>query len=83
MKSVLTGAAILLAVISAILWFIACFVRVRYVEHVDENGLIEASITSNGNDILRTARVQTGWNAAAATAAGLAALCQAAIPFFP
>jgi hypothetical protein len=83
MNTVLTRAELLLAIISAILWFIACFVRVRYAPQVDANGLIAFSISSNGDDILRTAVLQTGWNAAAATVAGLAALCRAAIHFFP
>ena len=76
MTNFLPCAAAIFAFISGVLWIVACFVRVRYRPRVDADGWEEGSITHDGNDFLRTARLQTAWNAAGAFAAALSAFCQ-------
>ncbi len=76
MKDALTYASTAFAFGSAALWFWACFVSSPYAPKPDASGWIDAAITEDGKDVLRTARQQTKWNAWAAAIAGLAALCQ-------
>lgn len=82
MKIVLTYVSSVFAIVSAALWFWACFVSTPYAPVIDASGWAEAAIIENDKDVLRTAKRQTKWNAWAAAMAGLAALCQGIVAPF-
>lgn len=77
MKMALNYASAVFALASAALWFWACFVSVVYKPKPDAAGWTSAAITSNGYDVIASAKRQLLWNAAAAASAGIAALFQA------
>jgi len=77
MKLILTNGSAVLALVSAVLWFVACFVRMKYKPKVDKDGWTSAAFISGDADVFETARLQTKWNAWAAACAGLASASQA------
>jgi hypothetical protein len=70
---------VLFAGLAAFFWFCSAVVRAPYKDIVDKNGWTEASIISDGNDVIETIRKQSYWSAWAALAAVAAAICQAIV----
>jgi hypothetical protein len=62
--------------LAAFLWFVSATVQVKHKERVDADGWIEASITSNGNDVIESGKLQQKWSRRGAYAAAVAALLQ-------
>ncbi len=75
-KGILSIVAAIFALAAALLWFKSTIVKVQPNETPDENGVIEASIMSEGADVIATARRQNYWNRWGALAASIAALAQ-------
>ena len=76
LKIAFTWVSVILALASAGLWFTACFVGARYKPTTDAEGWTDAAITSDGYDVIQTAKRQLKWNAWGAAVAGLAATFQ-------
>lgn len=64
------------AFLAAVLWFISATVQVTHKDKVGSDGWIEASITSDGNDIIESGKLQQKWSRRGAYAAAVAALIQ-------
>tara|TARA_R110002096_G_scaffold48836_5_gene129210 strand:- start:678 stop:944 length:267 start_codon:yes stop_codon:yes gene_type:complete len=75
-KGIVSIVAAVFAFAAALLWFKSTVVKVPPNEKPNENGIIEASITSDGADVIATARKQNHWNKLGALAASIAALAQ-------
>lgn len=75
-KAILNIVSAVAAMVAAGLWFRSTLVKVSLSEKPDENGWISASITSEGADVIATAKRQNLWNRYAAFAASVAALAQ-------
>jgi len=77
-KAILSIVSAIAAIVAAALWFWSTTVKVPPSDEPDERGLNEASITSEGADVIATARHQNFWNRYAAFAASVSALAQGA-----
>jgi len=73
----------ILALMPAILWFVACFIRISYRQPARSNEWEDVVLEEDGAEFISTVKRQAAWNAADAVAAGLAALCQVALTRFP
>jgi|GEM_PF-1263311 len=86
MKQILTIAALVVGLISAVLWVVSAFAKVRAKKEDPRSGLMgfrDASFTMDGNDLAGTLRRQSFWNSWAAGAAALTAILQALANFWP
>jgi hypothetical protein len=75
-KVVLNIISAIAAILAAFLWFKSTLVKIPPSENPGEDGLIDASITSEGSDVIATGKRQKLWNRYAALAASAAALAQ-------
>jgi len=64
------------AFLAALLWLVSATVQVNHKEKVDAEGWIEASITSDGNDVIESGKLQQKWSRRGAYAAAVAAALQ-------
>jgi hypothetical protein len=62
--------------LAAFLWFVSAMVQVKHRDRVNADGWIEASITSDGNDVIESGKLQQKWSRRGAYAAAVAALLQ-------
>ncbi|WP_339136562.1 MAG: hypothetical protein WGN25_01610 [Candidatus Electrothrix sp. GW3-4] len=75
-KAILDILSAISAIIAAYLWFKSTLVKVQPSKEVNENGWQEATIMSDGADVIETGRQQNLWNRYAALFASIAALAQ-------
>lgn len=75
-ETILNWASALAALIAAGLWLTSSIIRVNYTEQ-NQGEWSEAAIADDGADVIRTMRRQNVWNARAAMATAVAAVCQA------
>ena len=66
----------ILALLAAAFWFISAKVRVRHEDIPGPDGWTAFTINVDGADFIRTVQRQSSWNARAALAACVAAVCQ-------
>lgn len=84
MKDLLSYAALVTGIISAILWIVSARAKVApEPDNPDACGLIEASIVIDGADLEATMRKQAIWNSRAAWAAALTAILQTVAATLP
>jgi hypothetical protein len=65
-----------LAFLAAILWLVSATAQVKAKDKVGADGWIEASIVSDGNDVIESAKLQQKWSRRGAYAAAAAAAIQ-------
>lgn len=65
-----------LAFLAAILWFVSATVQAKAAQKVSADGWIEASIESDGHDVIESAKLQQKWSRRGAYAAAAAAATQ-------
>jgi hypothetical protein len=70
--------AAVFAFVAAILWLVSATVQVEHKDKVDAEGWVEASITSDGKDVIASAKLQQKWSRRGAYAAAVAAALQGA-----
>ncbi len=86
MKQILTIAALVTGLISAGLWVMSAFARVRAKKEDPRSSLMgfrDASFTMDGNDLAGTLRRQSFWNSLAAGSAAVTAILQGLANFWP
>lgn len=76
------GAAIF-AILAAFFWLRSTLVKISPSNQPDANGIIPASIESEGADVIATAKRQNTWNKWGACAASIAALLQGVALLLP
>lgn len=65
-----------LAFLAAILWLISATAQVKAKDKIGADGWADASINSDGNDVIESAKLQQKWSRRAAYAAAAAATIQ-------
>ena len=64
------------AFLAAVLWLVSATVQVKHKDKVDADGWTEASITSDGNDVIESGKLQQKWSRRGAYTAAVAAALQ-------
>jgi hypothetical protein len=83
LKAGLNIVAALFGLAAAFLWLRSTVAKVPLREVPDESGMIPASISEDGIDVLATAARQTWWSKWAACAASISAIAQSVALLVP